>query len=50
MPVTSKDIRDFRARFDDKPESPLARYYKQMEFPKVKNITSRMLVDSDANL
>jgi hypothetical protein len=50
IPVMSKDIRDFRARFDDKPESPLARYYEQMEFPKVKAIANRLIVDSDGNL
>ncbi|MGB7294757.1 MAG: 6-bladed beta-propeller [Candidatus Aminicenantales bacterium] len=50
VPVTSDDIRKFRSRFADKPESPLVRYYQQMEFPKVKSITNRMIVDSEGNL
>jgi hypothetical protein len=50
MPVTSEDIREFQSRFDERPESPLAQYYKQMEFPKVKSITNRMIVDSEGNL
>ena len=48
--VTSKDIREFMSRFDTRLESQLARYYRQMDFPKVKPITNRMIVDSEGNL
>lgn len=50
VPVTSDDIRKFRSRFADKPESPLVRYYQQMEFPKVKSVANRMIVDGEGNL
>lgn len=50
VPVTSEDIREFMSRFANRPESQLARYYRQMEFPKVKPITNRMIVDSEGNL
>ena len=50
VPVTSEDIRELMSRFDDRPESPLARYYQQIEFPRVKPITNRLIVDSEGNL
>jgi hypothetical protein len=50
VPVTSEDISDFLARFADKPDSPAAKFYEKVEFPKVKPITNRMIVDSDGNL
>ncbi len=50
VPVTSEDIREFMSRFDDRPESQLARYYRQMDFPKVKPIANRLIVDSEGNL
>jgi hypothetical protein len=50
VPVTSEDISEFRSRFADKPDSPAAKFYQQIEFPKVKSITNRMIVDSEGNL
>jgi len=50
VPVTSEDISEFRSRFADRPDSPMAKFYQQMEFPKVKMITNRMIVDSAGNL
>jgi hypothetical protein len=50
VPVTSEDINEFRSRFADKPDSPAAKFYEQIEFPKVKSITNRMIVDSEGNL
>ncbi len=49
-PVTGEDISDFLARFADKPDSPAAKFYEKVEFPKIKPITNRMIVDSDGNL
>ncbi len=48
--VTGADIDELRARFADRPDSPMARIYQQMEFPKVKPICNRMIVDSNGNL
>lgn len=50
VPVTDEDINEIRSRFADKPDSPAAKLYQQMEFPKVKMITNRMTVDREGNL
>jgi len=50
VPVSDKDISEFRSRFADKPDSPVAKFYQRLEFPKVKTITNRMIVDSDGDL
>jgi hypothetical protein len=49
-PVTSEDIEEFMGRFKDRPDSPFARLIKEMELPKVKTVTDRMIVDSAGNL
>jgi hypothetical protein len=49
-PVTSEDIADFQSRFKDRPDSPFAKLAKEMELPKVKTVTRRMVVDNDGNL
>jgi hypothetical protein len=49
-PVTSEDIEEFEARFKDQPESPFAKMAKEMQLPKVKTVTDRMVVDGDGNL
>jgi hypothetical protein len=48
--ITSEDIEEFLGRFKDKPDSPFARLIKEMELPKVKTVTDRMIVDSAGNL
>jgi hypothetical protein len=50
VPVTDEDINKIKARFADRPDSPGAKLYAQMEFPKVKPVAERLLVDSEANL
>src|SRR4030067_1454634 len=50
VPVADKDISEFRSRFADKPDSPVAKFYQRLEFPKVKTITNSMIVDSDGDL
>jgi hypothetical protein len=50
VPVTSEDINKIKARYTEKPESPGAKLFQQMELPKVKPVTDRLLVDSDGNL
>jgi hypothetical protein len=47
VPVRSEDISEYRSRFAD---SPIVQLFLQMEFPKVKSITNRMIVDSEGNL
>lgn len=49
-PVTSEDIEEFMGRFKDRPDSPYVRLIKEMELPKVKTVTDRMIVDSAGNL
>lgn len=49
-PITSEDIEEFLGRFKDRPDSPFARLIKEMELPKVKTVTDRMIVDSAGNL
>jgi hypothetical protein len=49
-PITSEDIEEFLGRFKDRPDSPFARLIKEMELPKVKTVTDRMIVDSEGNL
>jgi len=50
VPVTDEDINELKSRFAQRPDSPAAKIYQQMEFPKVKMISNRMIVDSDGNL
>jgi hypothetical protein len=49
-PVTSADIEEFEERFKDQPDSPFAKMAKEMQLPKVKTVTDRMIVDGDGNL
>lgn len=49
-PITSEDVEDFLSRFKDRPDSPFAKMAKEMEFPKVKTVTDRMIVDSRSQL
>jgi len=49
-PVTSADIEEFEARFKDRPDSPFAKMAKEMQLPKVKTVTDRMIVDGEGNL
>ena len=49
-PITSEDIEEFHGRFKDRPDSPFARLIKEMELPKVKTVTDRMIIDSTGNL
>ncbi len=49
-PVTSEDVEEFLGRFKDRPDSPFARMIKEMDLPKVKTVTERMIVDSAGNL
>ncbi len=48
--VTSEDIEEFLSRFKDRPDSPFAKMAKEMELPKIKTVTDRMVVDSEGNL
>ena len=48
--VTSEDVEEFLSRFKDRPDSPFAKMAKEMELPKVKTVTDRMVVDSEGNL
>jgi hypothetical protein len=49
-PITSEDIEEFLGRFKDRPDSPFAKMVKEMDLPKVKTVTDRMIVDSAGNL
>jgi hypothetical protein len=48
--VTDEDVTKFKSRFADKPNSPAAKIYQQMELPKIKPIIDRVLVDNDGKL
>ncbi len=50
LPVTAEDIKEFKSRYAERPDSPYAKAVDQMEFPKVKPVTDRLVVDSDGNL
>jgi len=50
VPVTDEDINQIKSRYADRPDSPFAKLIKEMEIPKVKTVTERMLVDSEGNL
>lgn len=50
VPVTAEDINEIKSRIAQRPDSPMAKMYQQMEFPKVKPISNRMIIDSDGNL
>ncbi len=49
-PITGEDIEEFLGRFKDRPDSPFARLIKEMDLPKVKTVTDRMIVDSAGSL
>jgi len=48
--VTDDDINEIKSRVAQRPDSPAAKLYAQMEFPKIKPITNRMIVDDKGNL
>jgi hypothetical protein len=50
VPVTDEDINEIKSRVAQRPESPAAKLYAQMEFPKVKPLANHMIVDSDGYL
>ncbi|MDH7513287.1 MAG: 6-bladed beta-propeller [Clostridiales bacterium] len=50
VPVTAGDIQAVKSRYAERPDSPYAKLAEQMEFPKVKTVTDRLVVDSDGNL
>lgn len=50
LPVTNEDIQKIKSRYAERPDSPGTKLLEQMEIPKIKTITERLLVDSDGNL
>jgi hypothetical protein len=50
VPVTGEDIDKLKSRFTARPDSPVAILMEQMEFPRVKTVTERLLVDDTENL
>jgi len=50
VPVTDDDINEIKSDFTKRPDSPAAKLYAQMEFPGVKPVSDRLIVDSDGNL
>lgn len=50
VPVTDEDINQVRSRHGEPPDSPFAKFIADIEIPKVKTVTERMLVDSEGNL
>jgi hypothetical protein len=50
VPVTDDDINEIKSDFTKRPDSPAAKLYGQMEFPRVKPVSDRLIVDSDGNL
>jgi hypothetical protein len=49
-PVTGEDIDTLKSRYAGRPGHPVARLLEQMEFPKVKTVTERLLVDDARTL
>ncbi len=49
-PVTREDVEEFLSRFKDRPDSPFAEMAKDMDLPKVKTVTERMIIDNWGNL
>jgi len=50
VPVTDEDINELKSEMTERPDSPSAKLYAQMEFPRVKPVADLMIVDSDGNL
>ena len=50
VPFTDKDAEKYRARFENIPSEVLRKAVRDLEMPKVKNVVSRMHVDSESNL
>jgi hypothetical protein len=50
VPVTDDDINEIKSDYTKRPDSPAAKLYAQMEFPRVKPVSDRLIVDSDGNL
>ena len=50
VPFTGKDEQEFLEQFEENPESPFAKMAREVEMPKVKTITERMLVDEEGRL
>lgn len=41
---------EVKSRYAEKPDSPYAKLVDQMEFPKIKTVVDRLVVDSEGNL
>lgn len=50
VPVTGEDIQKYKSDSGVRPGSLVAKLRDQMELPKVKTITERLLIDSNSNL
>ena len=50
VPFTSKDAEEFRAGYEKSRNEDMKKMAKDMAMPKIKNITSRILVDDSGNL
>ena len=50
LPFTSKDIEEFRARYEKSRSEDMRKLTRDMAMPKIKTITPRMLVDDLGNL
>ena len=50
LPFTSEDAEEFYSRYESRPMVNLKKRIRKMSMPKVKTISSRMLVDDSGNL
>ena len=50
VPFTNKDAEEYWSSFGDDPNNVFAKMAKEVELPKVKTITKRLLVDDQGNL
>jgi len=50
VPFTDKERKEYRERYESSPNEMFKKLAKEMELPKVKSITNRMLVDDESYL
>jgi hypothetical protein len=50
LPFTSEDKKNFLARYERRPDERMKKLVEGMDFPSVKNVTSKMFTDDQGNL
>ncbi|NOZ62444.1 MAG: 6-bladed beta-propeller, partial [Calditrichaeota bacterium] len=50
LPVTKKDVEEYRKAFDNNPNKVFAKMAKDVELPEIKTVAEAMIVDDSGNL